>query len=63
MQGISFEHRDWPRAQEQLTRATAVASENDVLFYNLGLIYQRFTTIVRGETTPARPQGAGGGPR
>jgi tetratricopeptide (TPR) repeat protein len=41
MQGLSFERRDWPRARRQLLRAVEVASENDVLFYNLGLIYRR----------------------
>jgi hypothetical protein len=36
----------------------------DYRLVNLGLIYQRFTTIVRGETTPAAgPQGTRGGPR
>ena len=35
----------------------------DYRLLNLGLVYQRFTTIVRGETTPARAQRAAGGPR
>jgi tetratricopeptide (TPR) repeat protein len=41
MQGITYERRDWPRAQAKFQRATEIASENDVLFYNLGLIYRR----------------------
>ena len=41
MQGLSFERRDWPRARRRFLRAVEVASENDVLFYNLGLIYRR----------------------
>ncbi len=41
MQGVSFERRDWPRAERKLARAMEAAPENDVLFYNLGLIYRR----------------------
>ncbi len=41
MQGITFETRDWPRAAAAFERATAAATQNDVLFYNLGLIYRR----------------------
>ncbi|MEM7584054.1 MAG: DUF2723 domain-containing protein [Acidobacteriota bacterium] len=41
MLGITHEIRDWPRAAAEFERATAIASENDVLFYNLGLIYRR----------------------
>ncbi len=41
MLGITFETRDWPRAAQAFERAAGAASENDVLFYNLGLIYRR----------------------
>jgi hypothetical protein len=41
MRGVTFERRDWPRAREEFDRARAAAPENDVLFYNLGLILRR----------------------
>ncbi len=41
MLGITFETRDWPRAAAAFERAAAAAPENDVLFFNLGLIYRR----------------------
>ena len=41
MQGITFEQRAWPRAAAAFERAAAAAPDNDVLFYNLGLIYRR----------------------
>ncbi len=41
MLGVTFETRDWPRAQAEFTKATAAAPGNDVLFFNLGLIYRR----------------------
>ncbi len=41
MLGFTFEQRDWPRARASLARAAAAAPDNDVLFYNLGLVYQR----------------------
>ncbi len=41
MLGITFEQRDWRRAAAEFERATAAAPSNDVLFYNLGLIYRR----------------------
>jgi tetratricopeptide (TPR) repeat protein len=39
MLGTTFERRDWRRAFAEYQRATRAAPENDVLFYNLGLIY------------------------
>jgi tetratricopeptide (TPR) repeat protein len=39
MLGTTLERRDWPRAWEEYQRATRAAPGNDVLFYNLGLIY------------------------
>jgi tetratricopeptide (TPR) repeat protein len=41
MLGFSFEQRDWHQAQAQFAFAAAAAPDNDVLFYNLGLIYER----------------------
>ena len=41
MRGITFERRDWPRAAAAFERAAVAAADNDVLFYNLGLIYRR----------------------
>jgi tetratricopeptide (TPR) repeat protein len=39
MLGSTFESRDWRLAQAEFDRAARAAPENDVLFYNLGLIY------------------------
>jgi tetratricopeptide (TPR) repeat protein len=41
MQGVTHEDRDWPRARREFDLATAAAPDNDVLFFNLGLIYRR----------------------
>lgn len=41
MLGFTLAERDWPRAQRELERAAAAAPDNAVLFYNLGLVYQR----------------------
>ncbi len=41
MLGMTFEERDWPRAARELEIAAASAPNNDVLFYNIGLIYRR----------------------
>jgi len=41
MLGFTFEPRDWHRARQQFDLATAASPDNDVLFYNLGLIYER----------------------
>ncbi len=41
MLGFTFERRDWRRAREQFVLAAAASPDNDVVFYNLGLIYQR----------------------
>ncbi len=41
MLGVTHETRDWPRAEQEFRRATDAATDNDVLFYNLGLIYRR----------------------
>jgi len=39
--GMTWETRDWPRARRELDEASRAAPDNDVLFYNLGLIYRR----------------------
>lgn len=41
MLGVTFETLDWPRARQEFERAARAAPRNDVLFYNLGLIYRR----------------------
>jgi tetratricopeptide (TPR) repeat protein len=41
MIGVTFESRDWRRAALEFRAAELAAPGNDVLFYNLGLIYQR----------------------
>jgi len=41
MLGVTFESRDWPRAESEFAKASQAAPNNDVLFYNLGLIYRR----------------------
>ena len=41
MLGFTFERRDWRRARAEFELAAAASPHNDVLFYNLGLIYQR----------------------
>ena len=41
MRGVTFERRNWLAARLEFARAVAAAPSNDVLFYNLGLIYRR----------------------
>jgi len=41
MQGVTLETRDWLRARAAFEHAMATAPHNDVLFYNLGLIFRR----------------------
>ncbi len=41
MLGFTYERSDWPRARSELERAAHAAPNNDVLFYNLGLLYWR----------------------
>ena len=41
MLGVSHETRDWVGAEQEFGRAREAAPDNDVLFYNLGLIYAR----------------------
>lgn len=41
MRGLTLQLRDWREAEGEFERAQAAAPHNDVLFYNLGLIYSR----------------------
>lgn len=41
MLGMTFETRDWERAVREFDEAQRAAPDNDVLFYNLGLIFRR----------------------
>jgi tetratricopeptide (TPR) repeat protein len=41
MLGFTFEQRDWLRTRREFALAAESSLHNDVLFYNLGLIYQR----------------------
>jgi transmembrane protein TMEM260 (protein O-mannosyltransferase) len=41
MLGSTFERWDWPRAAREYERAQRASPGNDVLFFNLGLIYRR----------------------
>ncbi|MEO1084053.1 MAG: hypothetical protein AAFY88_07410, partial [Acidobacteriota bacterium] len=47
MLGITHEQRDWPTAEREMRRAAQIASRNDVLHYNLGLIYRRNGLVER----------------
>lgn len=39
--GTAFETRDWPRARREFEAALAAAPDNDVISYNVGLMYLR----------------------
>ena len=41
MRGVTLEQRDWVEARHEFLHAARSAPDNDVLFYNLGLIYRR----------------------
>jgi tetratricopeptide (TPR) repeat protein len=41
MLGLTFESFDWLRARLEFERAEQASPDNDVLFFNLGLIYRR----------------------
>ena len=41
MLGLTFEERDWLRARREFAAASRASPDNDVLFYNLGLIFTR----------------------
>jgi tetratricopeptide (TPR) repeat protein len=54
MLGLSAMERDWPAAANELARAAETATDNDVLFYNLGLIYRRSGLLAEAEQAFAR---------
>ncbi len=54
MIGISHENLDWPVAQREFKLAMEKAPDNDVLFYNLGLIYRRNGMLERSKEAFAR---------
>jgi len=41
MLGFTFEQSDWPRARGEFAAAASAAPRNDVLFYNMGLVFRR----------------------
>lgn len=41
MLGLTEMEQSWPRARDEFSRAVEIAAQNDVLFYNLGLIFRR----------------------
>jgi tetratricopeptide (TPR) repeat protein len=41
MLGLTAARTDWSAAETQFRRAAAASPDNDVLFYNLGLVYRR----------------------
>jgi hypothetical protein len=45
MLGFTWADRDWPRARRELERAAMAAPDDDVLFYNLGLLYWRHGSL------------------
>lgn len=47
MLGMTHERRDWPVAQREFRLAMEKAPDNDVLFYNMGLIYRRNGLLLR----------------
>ena len=50
MLGVTHETSAWPRARAEFERAVVAAPDNDVLFYNLGLIYRRNGMLRRSLT-------------
>jgi tetratricopeptide (TPR) repeat protein len=41
MLGLTSEERAWPEAKRQFAAAAVASPDNDVLFYNLGLVFRR----------------------
>jgi tetratricopeptide (TPR) repeat protein len=56
MQGVTFERLDWARAEAAFAKARQSAPDNDVLFYNLGLIYRRNGLLDRSLTSFERSE-------
>jgi len=53
MLGFTDERHDWPRARREFAAAIMAAPHNDVLFYNLGLVYARNGLIDDAIAAPA----------
>jgi tetratricopeptide (TPR) repeat protein len=56
MLGLSEMEHDWPSAARELARAGEIAADNDVLFYNLGLVFRRSGLFAEAEQAFARSQ-------
>lgn len=56
MRGVTAARTDWESARRELARAAEAAPHNDVLFHNLGLIYQRQGLIDEAEAAFARSE-------
>jgi tetratricopeptide (TPR) repeat protein len=54
MLGFTYADRDWRRALDELERAAAAAPDDDVLYYNLGLLYERNGLLDEAEAAFAR---------
>jgi hypothetical protein len=54
MRGLTLAERDWAAAEREFDAAMAAAPENDVLFYNLGLVFQRRGLLDRAAAAFAR---------
>ncbi len=54
MTGLTHEAADWPEARAAFVRAARAAPDNDVLFFNLGLIYRRNGLIDEAASAFAR---------
>ncbi len=60
MLGLTHESTEWPRARAEFLRAGEAAPGNDVLFYNLGLIYRRNGMVRRSFEAFERAQAING---
>jgi tetratricopeptide (TPR) repeat protein len=56
MRGVTFEQADWLAARTEFAAAVAAAPDNDVLFYNLGLIFERAGLLEYARAAFARCQ-------
>ncbi|MBZ0113904.1 MAG: tetratricopeptide repeat protein [Thermoanaerobaculia bacterium] len=54
MLGVTFERQDLARSLRELAEAAQAAPDNDVLFFNLGLIYGRMGRAEDAERAFAR---------
>jgi hypothetical protein len=54
MRGMTLAAHDWGAAERELDAAAAAAPDNDVLFYNLGLVFERRGLLDRAAAAFAR---------